>query len=146
MKTPIHKSLYEEDFYRWTQAQASILRSGALVDADSENIAEEIESLGISNRRELVSRSTVLIAHRIQWDQRPNERTASWENTIRWQRINIETLLEDSPSLVAFAQTRAYERAYKLALAKAENEMDERVTVEHNYGYGEAMTVRRIRE
>jgi len=56
-------SLYEADFYAWANQQAALLRSGKLSAADIAHIAEEIESIGKSEKRELVSRLTVLLLH-----------------------------------------------------------------------------------
>lgn len=46
-------SLYEQDFYGWTQQQAKLLREGALDHLDIINLAEEIQSLGKQQRQEL---------------------------------------------------------------------------------------------
>ena len=51
-------TLYERDFYAWANEQAALLRAGKLDHADIENIAEEIESMGRSEKRELVSKWT----------------------------------------------------------------------------------------
>ena len=48
-----HPELYDQDFYQWTQEQAALLREGAWQDLDVINLAEEIESLGKSDRRAL---------------------------------------------------------------------------------------------
>lgn len=52
--------LYEQDFVRWTEAQAAVLRRAAETKSnlplDWTNLAEEVESLGRSQRRELRSR------------------------------------------------------------------------------------------
>ena len=44
---------YDDDFYAWTQYQAEVLRSMPCDDNrfDRENVAEEIEDLGKSERR-----------------------------------------------------------------------------------------------
>ena len=60
-------SLYERDFYAWANEQAALLRSGNLSAADIENIAEEIESMGKSEKRELVNRLAVLLMHLLKW-------------------------------------------------------------------------------
>jgi Domain of unknown function DUF29 len=52
---PSHK-LYEQDFCLWTQTMAEALKSGNFSQLDLENLAEEVESLGRSDRRELQSR------------------------------------------------------------------------------------------
>jgi hypothetical protein len=56
-------TLYEQDFYAWANEQARLLRAGRLTDADIEHIAEEIESLGKTEKRELASRLKVLLTH-----------------------------------------------------------------------------------
>jgi len=51
--TVTSKTLYDEDFYAWTQHQAALLRrlSPAGNELDLEHIAEEIEDLGRSDLR-----------------------------------------------------------------------------------------------
>jgi hypothetical protein len=96
--------LYEEDFVRWTEQQSQALREAAGVGAnlplDWENLAEEIESLGASQRRELRSRLAVILEHLMKLEHSPAiyPRTG-WMDTISRARLNIEYLLEDSPSL-----------------------------------------------
>jgi hypothetical protein len=93
---------YEEDFYAWTVEQARLLRGGDLSAIDVSNIAEEIESLGRSDRRELESRLAVLVTHLLKWQKQPSLRSKSWSATIREQRRQIEKLLRESPSLRPF--------------------------------------------
>ncbi len=90
---------YDDDFYAWTQHQAAVLREGAYHELDAENLAEEIESLGRRDRRELGSRLQVLVMHLIKWAYQPEGRGPSWRRTIRTQRLEIEDVLADSPSL-----------------------------------------------
>ncbi len=95
-------SRYDEDFYAWTQHQATILRSAQCPgELDAQNLAEEVEALGKSQRRELRSRLRVLVMHLLKWCYQPEGRidSHSWEDTIREQRKEIEDVLEDSPSL-----------------------------------------------
>jgi hypothetical protein len=90
---------YDEDFYAWSQEQARLLREGRLNEIDAASVAEEIESLGKSDRRELRRRLTVLLTHLLKWHFQPEQRSGSWRSTIREQRRQIEELLDDSPSL-----------------------------------------------
>ena len=92
-------SLYEADFYAWANEQASLLRAGKLSSADIENIAEEIESMGRSERRELVSRLTILLLHLLKWQFQPGLRGHSWRYTIKVQRRDLARHLADNPSL-----------------------------------------------
>jgi hypothetical protein len=91
--------LYDHDFYAWTQEQAALLRKGAMQDLDLANLAEEIESLGKSQHRELGSRLDVLVLHLLKWSYQPRERSGSWRSTIRTQRRELRRLLQQNPSL-----------------------------------------------
>ena len=93
--------LYDQDFYAWANEQAGLLRAGRLSEADIEHIAEEIESMGKSEKRELVSRLTVLLLHLLKWQFQPGRRGASWEVSIRNQRRALADHLDDNPSLKA---------------------------------------------
>src|SRR5215813_5357662 len=90
---------YEVDFYAWTVEQARLLRSGDLAAVDVANIAEEIESMGRSDRRELKSRLVVLVMHLLKWRHQRGARSRSWSATIDEQRLQIEGILSESPSL-----------------------------------------------
>jgi hypothetical protein len=94
-------TLYNTDFFAWTQAQASLLREEALEDLDLPNLAEELEAMGRRERRELINRLTILLLHLLKWQVQPDLRSRSWQNTIRTQRREIDLLLDDSPSLRA---------------------------------------------
>jgi hypothetical protein len=109
---------YEEDFYAWTIDQARLLRSGELAAIDAANIAEEIESMGRSDRRELKSRLVVLIMHLLKWRRQPAARSRSWSATIEEQRLQIEGVLAESPSLRPTTAAMLPE-AYVIARARA---------------------------
>ena len=47
------QSLYENDFYEWTQKQAQLLREQQWYQLDLNNLIEEIESLGRQERQQL---------------------------------------------------------------------------------------------
>jgi hypothetical protein len=100
-------ALYDEDFVRWTEEQAAALRraKGSNLPLDWENLAEEIESLGKSDRRELRSQITRILRHLLKLEASPAaEPRAGWRATIREARAEIESVLEDSPSLRREAQ------------------------------------------
>ncbi|MBF0307196.1 MAG: DUF29 domain-containing protein [Alphaproteobacteria bacterium] len=104
--------LYERDFYAWANEQAALLRSGQLSTADIEHIAEEIESMGRTEKRELASRLTVLLTHLLKWRFQPERRGRSWRSTITIQRHALADHLADNPSLKSTLDqvlTRAYE-------------------------------------
>ncbi|MBV8094777.1 MAG: DUF29 domain-containing protein [Acetobacteraceae bacterium] len=96
-------TLYEQDFVLWTKAQSKALReaaAGGNTALDWENLAEEIESLGRSERRELRSRIARIIEHLLKLEHSPAEAPrGGWKDTDRRERGEIELLLEDSSSL-----------------------------------------------
>ena len=91
--------LYEQDFYQWTQEQTELMKAGALSQLDIPNLIEEIEAMGRSEKRELRSRLTVLLMHLLKWDYQPDRRSGSWKSTINTQRMDIDFVLKDNPSL-----------------------------------------------
>jgi hypothetical protein len=112
------EKLYDEDFYVWTQTNARLLRGGKLAEADLKNIAREIADMGKSNRREIESRFGVLVGHLLKWQFQPEERSSSWEATIRIQRIELQSALRQMPSLKRFLAANV-PGLYPLAVAVA---------------------------
>jgi Domain of unknown function DUF29 len=92
-------TLYEQDFYAWTQQQVALLRSGQVEKLDIENLIDEIDSLGKQQRQELRNRLGVLLGHLLKWHYQPEARSRSWTGTIREQRRRILQLLQGNPSL-----------------------------------------------
>jgi ribosomal protein L29 len=92
-------TLYDQDFYAWTQQQVEILLSGRLEELDIDNLVEEIESLGKQQRQELRNRLGVLLGHLLKCRFQPDARSKSWVATIREQRREIQELLDENPSL-----------------------------------------------
>lgn len=93
------QDLYQRDFFAWTQQQAQKLRSGQLSTLDAQNLAEEVEDLGRSEKRALASRMAVLLVHLLKWQYQPELRSKSWSLTITTQRKEIRYELAHSPSL-----------------------------------------------
>jgi hypothetical protein len=96
---PAKSTLYDQDFYAWSNQQVALLRAGKLQQADIEHIAEEIESMGKTEKRELISRLAILLLHLLKWKFQPAKRGASWEASIRVQRHRLVDHLDDNPSL-----------------------------------------------
>jgi len=111
--------LYERDFFEWTQTTAQLVRSGCWQQLDRESVAEELESLGSRDKREVINRLKVLLMHLLKWRMRPEDWSRSWQLTIRTQRWELTQVLEDSPSLHARLPefiAKAYPRAVEDAV------------------------------
>ena len=113
----------DRDFYGWATEQAAFLRAGRLDAVDLANVAEEIESMGRSKKRELVNRLAVLLAHSLKWQFQPALRGKRWRLTIVEQRRRLAMRLKDNPSLKP-QLGEACAEAYELALLAAERETD----------------------
>ncbi|HAN73415.1 MAG TPA: DUF29 domain-containing protein [Planktothrix sp. UBA8407] len=117
----MNSTTHETDFYAWTNEQVQLLKTGQLNQIDWQNIAEEIEDMGRSEKRQLESRLEVLIMHLLKWQFQPNLRSRSWQLTIKEQRLRLEKILQKNPSLQPNL-TEAIEDVYPLATLSAERE------------------------
>ncbi len=103
--------LYDKDFVAWASETARLLREGRFREIDVEHLAEEVEDMAGRDKRELLSRLTVLMSHLLKWQQQSGKRSRSWMSTIATQRRELKRLLEQSPSLRAVLRqsvTRVY--------------------------------------
>lgn len=132
------KTLYDEDFFAWTKEQADVLRSAAQGSSnrklDWENLAEEIECLGKSDRRELGSQIRQIIHHllKLQYSSASMPR-AGWIQSISDARVEIDALIEQSPSLAGEVRALSgaeHRRGSRKAIADLEqhSELDTALT------------------
>ena len=109
-------SLYERDFLRWTTDTVTKLKAKNFEQLDLQNLIEEIEDLGRSQKKELKSRLLVLLEHllkRLYVNSPDNYR--GWETTINEQRRQLELEIEDSPSLKTIWY-ESFHAAWRIAL------------------------------
>ncbi len=90
---------YNQDVVAWANEQACLIRTGQFDQLDIEHIADEVEDVGRSEKRELASRMAVLLAHLLKWQFQPTHRGTSWERTLREQRKQVLRKLRETPSL-----------------------------------------------
>lgn len=112
---------YDDDFYGWTGEQAARLRAGDWQGVDIDHVAEEIETLGRSEAAALRSSLRLIAMHLLKFRFQPKRASRSWRLTVERERINVETSLDENPSLrpklpSLFAQ--AYADARRLAAAE----------------------------
>ena len=84
---------------RQIEQQAKMRRAGQLSSVDTQNLTEEVEDLGRSEKRALASHMTVLLAHLLKWQHQPELRSKSWQRPIATQRKEVHYELAASPSL-----------------------------------------------
>ncbi len=113
---------YNRDLALWSKEQADALRARGGGNAlDYANLAEEIESLGRSDRREIESRLEVLLAHLLKLAYQPAQASPSWRASVREARNRIADLIVESPSLGSYPEERLA-RAYARARVDAADE------------------------
>lgn len=122
MTTP---KLYDRDFYAWTVETAWLLRERRFAELDIDDLIEEVETLGRSERGQWKSRLVTLMQHLlcIAYLTRDPEREGwDWKATIIEQRMRLVDLLEDNPSLKHQLEetiAEAYSSASELLIVKS---------------------------
>ncbi len=119
-------NLYEDDFFAWTQEQISLIKQKLFNKLDMVHLQEELQIMGASEKRELGNRLAILLMHLLKWKYQPSRQCKSWARTIKEQRLEVQDVLDDNPSL----NTRIEEfidNAYKKSILKAavETNLDE---------------------
>ncbi len=111
---------YDSDFFNWTKKQAVFLKTGQFTKLDLENLREEIESLGRRDKRSLRSHTIILLIHLLKQRFQPEGKgnSFSWKSSITNAAIEIELVLEDSPSL-RNELIKMYSKCYQTAKQQA---------------------------
>lgn len=125
------RTLYEQDFNAWVAQHVELLKGGRFHELDLEHLVEELRDRGRSERRELVNRLRVLLAHLLKWERQLSalsQRWAefegkNWRNTILEQRSAIAYLLQKGPGLKSYMEP-ALDEAYPQARDLAAKESD----------------------
>jgi len=115
-------TLYDRDYLLWTEETIAKLKARDFEHVDIENLIEEIESLGKSEKQELENRLETLLAHLLKriYINMP-DCFNGWENTIREQRRRITLRLRKTPSLKNYWD-EAIDDAWFLALGLIKDE------------------------
>jgi hypothetical protein len=84
--------LYETDFVLWTEKNAEQLRQKNFTDVDWDNVIEEIETMGRSERQAVESLLTVLIEHLLKlgyWESERERNARHWIGEIASFRVQL---------------------------------------------------------
>ena len=91
---------YGRDVYAWAMEQARLIREGQFDAIDIDNVAEEIESVGRSQKGEIRGWTSTLVEHLLKLEASPaSDPRQEWRETIRRTRLEIEDSIGDRPSL-----------------------------------------------
>ncbi|CAN1211863.1 DUF29 domain-containing protein [Tumidithrix helvetica PCC 7403] len=120
-------TLYDRDFNLWLEQAIAQLQSGDLHNLDRENLIEELQGLANRDKRELQQRLKVLLEHLLKRRHVDlPECFRGWEITIVNQRSEIESLLEQSPSLKRYL-SEVFDKSWQTALKLVRLEYPETV-------------------
>ncbi|GAP98372.1 DUF29 domain-containing protein [Leptolyngbya sp. NIES-2104] len=114
-------NLYQTDYQLWIQDTVEKLKHQDYSQVDWENLLDEIEDMGKSERRSLASNLTIVLLHLLKWQYQCDRRSESWRLSIVEHQIRIEEALEDSPSLKRYLEEileKQYRKAIRLASAE----------------------------
>jgi hypothetical protein len=115
-------SLYDTDYQLWLSHTVSQLKAKDFSQIDLENLIEEIESLGRSEKHAISSYLMRLCEHLLKikyWESERDQCFRGWKLEVRNFRLQIQEELEASPSLTSFLQdvfAKQYKNGRKLFL------------------------------
>ena len=96
------KILYETDYNQWVNETVQQLRERKFDGVDWDNLIEEIEDMGKSQKRALESFLTRLVEHLLKlsyWESEKERNGNHWKSEIVNFRYQIYKRLKESPSL-----------------------------------------------
>jgi hypothetical protein len=94
-----HQDLYEQDFCLWIEQAVKLLSENRLSELDRENLIEEIECMGRSEKRSISSNLRIVLMHLLKYKYQPEKRSNSWRYTIIEHRKRLQEDFKVSPSL-----------------------------------------------
>ncbi len=111
-------TLYEEDFCLWLETTTELLRTRQLENLDYENLIEEIEAMGRSEKHSLDSNLIVVLMHLLKYKYQPQKRSRSWLSSIFEHRRRLMKAFKTSPSLKRYYQ-EVFDECYQYAVKQA---------------------------
>ena len=119
----VQLNTYDQDFFAWSEEQAQLLKTKSRAGLDWDNLAEEIESLGRSQRSEIRNRLIILLQHLLKWEYQPGKRKLGWKASILEARNRLNEEISESPSLRGYPET-VLDKQYRVARLKAAGETE----------------------
>jgi hypothetical protein len=98
------KVQYEEDYYLWTQTMVEKLKNQDYLNVDWDNLIEEIEDMGKSQKRAVESLLLRLTEHLLKlkyWEAEKERNKKHWQSEVVNFRVLLHKRLKESPSLKA---------------------------------------------
>ena len=114
----MNQTLYDKDYYLWLEETVGLLRERRLTELDVNNLIEEIEDMGRSEKKAVKSNLKILLCHLLKYKYQPEKCSNSWLSTIFEHRDRLEEDFTDSPSLKRYFE-EVFEPCYQKARKQA---------------------------
>ncbi|MGD1903641.1 MAG: DUF29 domain-containing protein [Geitlerinemataceae cyanobacterium] len=111
-------ALYDRDYVLWVERTVADLRAGNLQNLDLENLIEEIEDMGSSQKHALIGNMQIVLMHLLKYASQPEKRSNSWRFTLVEHRDRLQRAVKASPSLKRYASENldgCYKKAVRFA-------------------------------
>jgi len=112
---------YEVDYAGWAEDTAQAICQGRWSEIDRAALADEVLGLAKKERRAIRSQFEVLLVHLLKKRYQPMKASRSWDATILEQRLKLNELYHDNPSLHS-EMAEAIAKAYAIARLRAVRE------------------------
>ena len=112
-------TLYEQDFQLWLEQTVVQLQNRDWEQLDCDNLVEELEAMGRSEKQALKSNLRVILLHLLKYQYQAQKRSRSWKVSVREHRLRVQDSFKTSPSLQRFYREvfqTAYQEARRLAM------------------------------
>jgi hypothetical protein len=116
------QSLYDRDFALWVAEQAQALKERRTAELDWDNLVEEVDALGRSDRRAIRSCLENALLHMLKlayWVSERERNENLWREHLINARDGIVKVIEDSPSLRIYP-AEILSKSYSAALRRAQ--------------------------
>ena len=91
--------IYEKDYIGWIEYQKNLLKHRNFESLDMENLLEEIDSLGNSEKNAVESYLANLLLHLLKIKYQPAMHTKSWDNSVKNSKYHVQRKLQKNPSI-----------------------------------------------
>ncbi len=119
-------SLYETDFVKWAEEQATLLTERRFDLLDLDNLIEEVDDLAGRHRDALQSHLRVIMIHllKLVYSTGSRDPEHAWKRSIRNARKAIRRLFDNHPSLRTHLELLSA-RTYEYATEDAHDELSD---------------------
>ncbi|CAN1210304.1 DUF29 domain-containing protein [Tumidithrix helvetica PCC 7403] len=112
------QTLYDRDFAVWIETTVALLKANQFQQIDLENLIEEVESMGKSQKSAIRNNLIVVLLHLLKWQYQPERRSKSWRSSMIEHRRRLRDYFLDSPSLRRYLD-EVFDRCYEDACKQA---------------------------